>query len=189
MTAIEAFRRWHQAQEHRAQAQASGRAGRLLREAVEVTAGASAARAYRPRPKRTAARSAGTRRPPAAAGERPMAGVVQQALPQYARMVLADAAWPALRTRLAAVERADEDPVDVLAAVAARREMTSADSVAEVLTWRLDGWQRQRGATVTSGTSPTAAEGRGGAARTTGTPAVTRRPPGGEQHPGPRRAR
>lgn len=50
--AVEASQRWHQAQEHRAQAEASGRAGRLLREAVEVTAGADAARECRPRPKR-----------------------------------------------------------------------------------------------------------------------------------------
>ncbi|MFC8996320.1 hypothetical protein ACFT7U_11520 [Streptomyces rochei] len=47
VTAIEASRRWHEAQEYRAQAQASARAGRLLREAVEVTAGASAAREFR----------------------------------------------------------------------------------------------------------------------------------------------
>ncbi|MFD3883126.1 hypothetical protein [Streptomyces microflavus] len=41
-TAVEASQRWCQAQDHRAQAQASGRAGRLLREAVEVTASAAA---------------------------------------------------------------------------------------------------------------------------------------------------
>ncbi|MFI9155668.1 relaxase/mobilization nuclease domain-containing protein [Streptomyces sp. NPDC053367] len=194
VTAIEASRRWHQAQEHRAQAEASGKAGRLLREAVEVTAGASAARAYRPRPKRNAARSAGVRRKPAASGERPMAGVVQEALPVHAREVLADPAWPALRTRLAAVEKAGEDPVDVLAAVAARRELGSADSVAEVLTWRLDGWQRERGATAAAnggGSLSTAPGGtdRLGTTRKPETPGATRRPPGDEQHRGPRRAR
>ncbi|MEU6965096.1 relaxase/mobilization nuclease domain-containing protein [Streptomyces chrestomyceticus] len=192
VTAIEASRRWHQAQEHRAQAQASGRAGRLLREAVEVTAGASAAREHRPRPKRAAARFGGARRTPAAAGERPMAGVVQQALPVHASAVLADVAWPALRSRLAAVERAGEDPVEVLAAVAARRDLASAQSVAEVLSWRLDGWQRQRGAVAASGKSLTAAagdSGRSGASRTAGAPAATRRPPGGQQRPGPKRAR
>jgi hypothetical protein len=192
--AIEASRRWHQAQEHRAQAEASGRAGRLLREAVEVTAGASAAREYRPRPKRAAGRSSGVRRTPVVPGERPMAAVVQQALPEHARAVLADAAWPALRTRLAAVEKAGEDPVDVLAAVAARRELGSADSVAEVLTWRLDGWQRQRGATAAAtgkSPSPTSAGGTGrtGGVRKTGAPGPTRRPPGGDEHRGPRRTR
>ncbi|MEU2380314.1 relaxase/mobilization nuclease domain-containing protein [Streptomyces misionensis] len=191
--AVEAARRWHQAQEHRAQAEASGRAGRLLREAVEVTAGASAAREHRPRARRRTARPASTGRAPAVRGERPMAGVVQQALPEHAREVLADPAWPALRARLAEVERTGEDPADVLATVAARRELGSADSVAEVLTWRLDGWQRQRGATAgASGrsSSPSAGgTGKTGAVRGTGAAGPRRRPPGDEQRKGPRRAR
>ncbi|WP_067004947.1 hypothetical protein [Streptomyces cellostaticus] len=194
VTAIEAARRWHEAQEHRAQAVASGRAGRLLREAVEVTTGAGAARDYRPRPKRGPARSGATRRTAAAAGERPMTGVVQQALPQHARSILADPAWPVLSKRLADVERAGEDPVDVLAAVAARRELASADSVAEVLSWRLDGWRRHRSSTPASsgtGPSPTSAggAGRSGPARKTGAPSPTRRMPGDEQNRSPKRAR
>lgn len=194
VTAIDASRRWHEAQEHRAQAEASARAGRLLREAVEVTAGANAAREYRPRPKRMATRPSGPRRAPEVPGKRPMAGVVQEALPAHARAVLADPAWPALRTRLAAVEGAGEDPVDVLAAVAARRELGSADSVAEVLTWRLDGWQHQRGATeAVTGKSQlstsTGSAGRTAGPRRTGVPGPTRRPPGDEQGKGPRRAR
>ncbi|WP_455355944.1 relaxase/mobilization nuclease domain-containing protein [Streptomyces sp. SYSU K217416] len=194
VTAVEASRRWHQAQEHRAQAEASGRAGRLLREAVEVTAGAAAARGYQPRRKRADARPSGSPRTPVVSGERPMAGVLQQALPEQATAVLADPAWPALRTRLIAVEKAGEDPADVLAAVAARRELTSADSVAEVLTWRLDGWQRQRSTTAPASgknpsPTPTGGTGRTGAIRKTGAPGPTRRPPGDEQHKGPKRAR
>ncbi|PNG20222.1 relaxase/mobilization nuclease domain-containing protein [Streptomyces cahuitamycinicus] len=194
LTAVEASRRWHQAQEHRAQAEASGRAGRLLREAVEVTAGASAAREYRPNSKRTANRPSAARRAPQASGQRPMAGVLQEAIPVHARAVLADPAWPALRARLTAVEKAGEDPVDVLAAVAARRELGSADSVAEVLTWRLDGWQRQRGAAASASTKSPAPTSKGGAGSTsmprkTGAPGPTRRPPGDDQRKGPRRAR
>ncbi|MDG9728435.1 relaxase/mobilization nuclease domain-containing protein [Streptomyces sp. DH41] len=194
VTAVEASRRWHQAQEHRAQAEASGRAGRLLREAVEVTAGAAAAREYQPRPKRAAARPGGPRRTPSVSGERPMAGVLQQALPEQATAILADPAWPALRTRLIAVEKTGEDPVGVLSAVAARRELGSADSVAEVLTWRLDGWSRQRGATAAAtGRSPsptsTGGTGRTSGPRKTGAPGPARRPPGDEQRKGPRRAR
>ncbi|MFI0901903.1 relaxase/mobilization nuclease domain-containing protein [Streptomyces sp. NPDC020983] len=196
-TAIEASRRWHQAQEHRVQAEASGRAGRLLREAVEVTAGASAAREYRPRPRRATKRPAvatSARRSVPQSGERPMAGVVQQAIPHHASAVLTDTAWPALRTRLVEVERAGEDPAEVLAAVAARRELASADSVAEVLTWRLDGWKRQRDAAPNAeGKSPSATSagdtGSSGAARTRGTAGPTRRPPGDEQGRGPRRTR
>ncbi|WP_236257954.1 hypothetical protein [Streptomyces hygroscopicus] len=114
VTAVEASRHWHQAQEYRVQAKAAGRAGRLLREAVEVTAGASAAREYRPRPKRAATRSGAARRSAVAAGERPIAGVVHEALPEHARTILSDPAWPALRTRLAAIDGTGEDPVEVL---------------------------------------------------------------------------
>lgn len=195
VTAVEASRRWHEAQEYRAQAHAAGRAGRLLREAVEVTAGAVAAREYRPRQKKAAAATR-TRsgQQLAAAGGQPMAGVVQQAVPAHARAVLADPAWPALRTRLTQIERDGEDPADVLATVAARRELGTADSVAEVLTWRLDGWRRQRGAAATAaGRSPSTTSvggaGRSGAAGRTGAPAATRRPPGDEQRKGPKRAR
>lgn len=192
--AVEASRRWHEAQQHRAQAQAAGRAGRLLREAVEVTAGASAARDYRPRSKRTPTRAGTARRSAPAASTRPMAGIVQEAVPEHAREVLADPAWPALRARLADVERAGDDPADVLAAVAHRRELTSAESIAEVLTWRLDGWQRQRSSTAAATGTSTAATsagstGRTGGPRKTGAPSPTRRPPGDEQRKGPKRAR
>ncbi|MFZ3476062.1 relaxase/mobilization nuclease domain-containing protein [Streptomyces sp. 2.9] len=191
--AIEAAHRWHQAQEHRAQAQASGRAGRLLREAVEVTTGANAAREYKPRPKRATARLGSAPRKTAAPGERPMAGVVQEAVPDHARAIVTDAAWPALRAQLLEVEKAGEDPVDVLATVAARRELSSAGSVAEVLTWRLDGWRKQRGMGQASGASPssTAAGGTSGKAQPArkAAPAPRRRPPGDEQRKGPKRAR
>ncbi|MFE2314130.1 relaxase/mobilization nuclease domain-containing protein [Streptomyces sp. NPDC059441] len=194
VTAVEASRRWHEAQEHRTHAQAAGRAGRLLREAVEVTTGASAAREYRPRPKRTAAQAGTARRAAAAASTRPMAGVVQEAVPEHAREVLADPAWPALRARLTEIEKAGEDPADVLGTVARRRELTSAESIAEVLTWRLDGWRRQRSSTAAATGTSTAATsaggtGRTGAPRKTGAPSPTRRPPGDEQRKGPRRAR
>ncbi|MFB7740378.1 relaxase/mobilization nuclease domain-containing protein [Streptomyces sp. NPDC056112] len=194
VTAVEASRTWHEAQEHRSQAHAAGRAGRLLREAVEVTAGAAAAREYTPRQRKATAARPRTGQRLAAAGERPMAGVVQQAVPSHARAVLADPAWPALRTRLAQIERDGEDPADVLAAVAARRELGTADSVAEVLTWRLDGWRKQRGAAAAAtgkspSTTPAGGAGRTGPARKTGAPAPTRRPPGDEQRKGPKRTR
>ncbi|OEJ20835.1 hypothetical protein AR457_41950 (plasmid) [Streptomyces agglomeratus] len=195
VTAVEASRRWHQAQEHRVQAQAAGRAGRLLHEAVEVTVGVNAAREYRPRTKRAAARKGTGRRAATAPGARPMTGTVQEAVPEHAREILADPAWPALRARLAEVEKAGDDAADVLATVAARKELDSADSVAEVLVWRLDGWRRQRNAALTAaGSSTTAAPaggtGRTGPARKQGTPLPTRRPLGEEQErKGPQRGR
>jgi hypothetical protein len=200
VTAIAAARRWHEAQEHRAQAEAAGRAGRLLREAVEVTAGAVAAGEFRARPRRAGAARPSTSRAPAVAaggrdgGQRLMTAVVQHAIPAHARAVLADPAWPVLRGRLLAVEEGGEDPGEVLAAVAARRELGSAESVAEVLTWRLDGWSRTRGAAAGGPVKAATSSGAGGAAA----PAAARRrspapgpqrPGGGQQQKGPRRAR
>ncbi|MFD4412503.1 relaxase/mobilization nuclease domain-containing protein [Streptomyces sp. NPDC058475] len=196
VTAVAASRRWHEAQEYRAQAEAAGRAGRLLREAVEVTTGATAAREFRPGRRRANVRPTAARRTAGesgASGERLMA-VVQQAVPHLARGVLADAAWPALCARLVEIERAGDDPVKVLGTVAARRELGTADSVAEVLSWRLDGWRQygsSRAAATGTSTPATSTGGTGGTgpARKTGAPAPTRRAPGDEQPKGPRRAR
>jgi hypothetical protein len=200
-TSVVASHRWHEAQEHGAQAEAAGRAGRLLREAVEVTAGSLAAREFRPRPRRAPARSGSPRRTGAAGassgrdrGERLMAAVVQKALPGHAREVLTDAAWPALRSRLLAVERGGEDPAEVLAAVAARRELGSAESVAEVLTWRVDGWVRHRSSAAPATGKSTSTKASGGTGKTAPTrgqssAAGVHRAPGGEQQRGPRRAR
>ncbi|MGZ3103488.1 relaxase/mobilization nuclease domain-containing protein [Streptomyces sp. H72] len=192
--AVDGSRSWHMAQEHRVQAQAAGRAGRLLREAVEVAVGARAARGYEPRRRPAARSSGGGRRLVVAAGARPMAAVVQQALPEQAREVMADAAWPALRTRLIEIGRAGSDPVDVLSVVVKQRELTSADSVAEVLTWRLEGWceHRPSATTATAGAAPDRApRGPGGSApvRSAGKSEPIRRQPGGEQGQGPRRTR
>lgn len=68
-----------------------------------------------------------------------MTEVVQWAFPEHASAVLADPVRPALRARLTEVAQPGENPADVLAVVAvvaARRKLTSAESVAEVLTWR-----------------------------------------------------
>lgn len=195
VNAVEASRRWHQAQEFRVQADAAGRAGRLLHEAVEVSVGANAARDHKPRARRVTGRKGAVRRAAMSPEARPMAGTVQEALPAHAGEILADPAWPALRARLVEVEEAGEDPGEVLAAVAARRELGSADSVAEVLVWRLYGWQRQRGSTAdASGSDTTAAStggtGRNAAVRPQGASLPRRRPPGeGQQRKGPKRGR
>ncbi|MET8859629.1 mobilization protein [Streptomyces sp. NPDC004579] len=191
VTSVEASRTWHEAQQHHVQARAAGRAGRLLREAVEATAGAAAARTYKPGRKKTTARATGQGLA-TGAGEHQMVAVVQKAVPAHAQSVLTDPAWPALRARLAEVERAGEDPADVLATVAGRREMTSADSVAEVLTWRLGGWQRQRSATAAAAgkgpsTAPTGGAGGAGPSRKTGAPGPVGRMPADEQRKGPKR--
>ncbi|MET9399325.1 hypothetical protein ABZY91_17245, partial [Kitasatospora sp. NPDC002965] len=203
VAAVMAAQRWHEAQEYRSQAQAAGRAGRLLREAVEVSAGAVAARGFRPHARRSApAREAGPRSAAGARsatpgtagrdGARLMAAVVQQAIPVHASAVLADPAWPALRDRLVHAEESGDDPVQVLEAVAGQRELTSADSVAEVLTWRLDGWARTRAPvpSTSAKTPPTKATGGGTApARGKGPVAGKKQPPDADRPKGPRRAR
>lgn len=113
-------------------------------------------RAYGSRPQRTAVRPGAGHRMAAAPGERPMGVWSGRRFPGHARTVLADPSWPVLQARMVGVERAaGEDPVEVPVPVDRQRELSSADSVAEVLTWRLYGWQRQRGAGVElSGKSP-----------------------------------
>lgn len=181
---VAAAQRWHEAQGHRAQAQAAGRAGRSLREAVEVTVGAVAGSA--PVKQRSAGRSAGSNR---SGAERVgvMVAVVQEALPAHAAAVLADSAWPALRERLLEVAARGEEPARVLESVAGQRELGSAESVAEVLTWRLDGWRRSQGGRRSAQTaSPRSSGGRKMPAQ--GPVAGVQRGLGPEQR-GPRRAR
>jgi hypothetical protein len=190
VTAVEASRRWHEAQQYRAQAEAAGRAGRLLREAVEATA----AQSHRRQSRKTSARRNRGAEATGTAASWPMSGVVREAVPEHAGDVLSNAAWPALRQRLMQIEQAGEDPTNVLRAVAEQRELTSAESVAEVLIWRLDGWQRQRSfAAATAGSSPSSTSsvggGRSGPVRRAQAPSPRRRPPGDEQSRGPRRTR
>ncbi|MFE2146579.1 relaxase/mobilization nuclease domain-containing protein [Streptomyces sp. NPDC059456] len=63
--------------------------------------------------------------------------VVRQALPDLAEQLLAEPGWPALATTLAEAEAAGHQPGPLLAAAAARRELGTADSVSDVLVWRL----------------------------------------------------
>ncbi|HZS20421.1 MAG TPA: hypothetical protein VFA63_05465, partial [Pseudonocardiaceae bacterium] len=58
--------------------------------------------------------------------------------------VAADPAWGALVRRLYDAETAGWQPARLLAAVARQRELGTADSVAEVLCWRIDGYLPDR---------------------------------------------
>jgi hypothetical protein len=51
----------------------------------------------------------------------------------------ADPAWPAVVRRLYEAEASGWDPARLLTVVASQRELASADSIAEVLAWRIDG--------------------------------------------------
>ncbi|MFE5517926.1 mobilization protein [Streptomyces virginiae] len=63
---------------------------------------------------------------------------VREALPSaLAEQVMAEAGWAALAATLADAEAAGYDATDLLADAAARRELASAESVSDVLVWRL----------------------------------------------------
>ncbi|MGW9137542.1 hypothetical protein [Streptomyces sp. NPDC055681] len=69
---------------------------------------------------------------------------VRQALPEYADRILTDRAWPALTTVLARAESGGHRPVRVLAEAAAKRELGSTQSAAEVLSWRISNQPNRR---------------------------------------------
>lgn len=83
-------------------------------------------------------------------------------LPDHADRVLADPTWPALTTTLARAETAGHNPRHLLAEVAARRELDTADRPAEVLNWRITAQpnrraQAARKQSTTSGTTSASA--------------------------------
>ncbi|GAA4156421.1 relaxase/mobilization nuclease domain-containing protein [Actinomadura keratinilytica] len=65
---------------------------------------------------------------------------VRAALGGRAEEVLNDPAWPALAAVLRQAEQAGHPAATVLAEVAAERSLRDADSVAAVLTWRVQRW-------------------------------------------------
>ncbi|MEU2266468.1 mobilization protein [Streptomyces olindensis] len=69
---------------------------------------------------------------------------LRAALPDHADRILTDPAWPALTTTLARAETAGHNPRQLLAEVAARRELDTADRPAEVLNWRITAEPNKR---------------------------------------------
>ncbi|MGW1600084.1 mobilization protein, partial [Streptomyces eurythermus] len=92
--------------------------------------------------------------------------VLREAVPELAEQVLAEPGWYALAATLADIEAAGHDPATLLASAAGRRELDTAESVSDVLVWRL-----RRSADLPADTSNTVvADRRTGrtASRTTG---------------------
>lgn len=58
-------------------------------------------------------------------------------MPQLAEQILAEPGWYALAATLADAESAYHDPAVLLAEAAERRELGTADSISDVLVWRL----------------------------------------------------
>ncbi|MEU2263872.1 relaxase/mobilization nuclease domain-containing protein [Streptomyces sp. NPDC019645] len=65
------------------------------------------------------------------------AAVLREALPELAEQILAEPGWYALAATLTDAEAAGHDPAALLTEAAGRRELSSAESVSDVLVWRL----------------------------------------------------
>ncbi|MEU8543154.1 mobilization protein [Streptomyces sp. NPDC048717] len=62
---------------------------------------------------------------------------VREAVPELADQILAEHGWAALAATLADAEAAGHDPVALLSGTVRRRELDTADSISDVLVWRL----------------------------------------------------
>lgn len=114
---------WHRAQRHTQQATAAQAALPHLRAAYRHTA-ASALNDL-------------TQRTPAPEAVDRHATLVRGALPEHAEQILTDPTWPALAATLHQAESDGHSPADVLTIAIDSRELGTADSVAEVLVWRM----------------------------------------------------
>lgn len=69
--------------------------------------------------------------------QRRQAAHLRQAVPELAEQILAEPGWHALAATLADAEAAGHEPAALLTEAVARRELDTADSVSDVLVWRL----------------------------------------------------
>ncbi|MFF8918951.1 relaxase/mobilization nuclease domain-containing protein [Streptomyces sp. NPDC015032] len=63
--------------------------------------------------------------------------MLRETLPELAEKILTEPSWYALATTIADAEATGHDPATLLADAAKRRELDTADSVSDVLVWRL----------------------------------------------------
>ncbi|MFD3756677.1 relaxase/mobilization nuclease domain-containing protein [Streptomyces sp. NPDC058622] len=69
--------------------------------------------------------------------QRRYGSAMREAVPDLAQRVLDEAGWPALAATLAEAEAAGHDVVPLLAEAASHRELDTAESMSDVLVWRL----------------------------------------------------
>lgn len=69
--------------------------------------------------------------------QRRQAAHLRQAIPELAEQILAEPGWHALAATLADAEAAGHEPVALLSEAITRRELDTAESVSDVLVWRL----------------------------------------------------
>ncbi|THC47388.1 relaxase/mobilization nuclease domain-containing protein [Streptomyces sp. A1499] len=63
--------------------------------------------------------------------------LLREALPELAEQILTEPGWYALAATITEAEAAGHDPAALLSDVAARRELGTADSISDVLVWRM----------------------------------------------------
>ncbi|MGA5215148.1 mobilization protein [Streptomyces cinereoruber] len=122
---VTAAAHWHARKGHAQQAEAAQQAAEHLRSAYRAAAGHPLAVLHQ-RGRRLS---------------RPLllrqTAVLREAVPHLAEQVLTEEGWYALAATLAEAEAAGHDPGALLADAAGRRELGTADSVSDVLVWRL----------------------------------------------------
>jgi hypothetical protein len=122
---VTAAAHWHAKKNHAQQAAAAHKAAEHLRAAYQAAATQPLAALYhRGRRLNLPLRQRQT-------------AALHEALPKLAEQILAEPGWYALAGALADAESAGHDPVALLAEAAGQREMDSAESVSDVLVWRL----------------------------------------------------
>ncbi|MFB7452730.1 relaxase/mobilization nuclease domain-containing protein [Streptomyces sp. NPDC056194] len=125
LLAVIAAQHWHRTRNHTQQAEAARQAAEHLRLAYRAAAAEPLAVLHH-RGRRLA---------------RPLlerqAAAVRQALPDLAKQILAEPAWPTLATTLNDATAAGHDPAALLTQAARHRELDTAANLSEVLTWRL----------------------------------------------------
>ncbi|MGW3102854.1 relaxase/mobilization nuclease domain-containing protein [Streptomyces sp. NPDC001100] len=116
---------WHAQRQHAQQAEAARRAAEHLRAAYEQAA-AEPLMVLRERGRRIAPSM-----------RHHHATTVRATLPEVADTVLAEPGWDALAATLADAAQAGHNPQVLLAEAASRRELGTADSISDVLVWRM----------------------------------------------------
>ncbi|MEK2477107.1 relaxase/mobilization nuclease domain-containing protein [Streptomyces noursei] len=156
---------WHAQRHHAQQAEAARQAAEHLRAAYQQAAGEPL----------TVLRERGRRIAPSLRHHH--AATVRAALPELAEIVLAEPGWDALAVTLADAEHAGHDPGSLLADAAAHRELDTAESISDVLIWRLRRATDLPGyAPAPEGTRTTHANDQPATARQMPTPSTPRTP-------------
>ncbi|MFJ9712125.1 relaxase/mobilization nuclease domain-containing protein [Streptomyces sp. NPDC101234] len=122
---ITAAAHWHARKGHAQQAEAAARTAEHLRTAYQAAAARPLGVLYRRG--RRLGRSMLQRQ----------TVLLRDALPELAEQILGEPGWYSLAATIAEAEAAGHDPAALLSDVAARRELGTADSVSDVLVWRM----------------------------------------------------